>query len=57
MKKNLPKGLRKYICQEKARIRREVLELKEQEKLISELYQRVFGKKQYGNKIKGAAKN
>jgi len=34
----MPKSLRKYIRQEKARIRRQVLDLKEQEKLIDELY-------------------
>jgi hypothetical protein len=45
MKTNLPKSLRKYIRKEKARIRREILDKKEQEKLISELYQKFF--KQY----------
>jgi len=40
MKRKLPKSLRKYIRQEKARIRREVLDIKEQEKLINELYQK-----------------
>jgi hypothetical protein len=39
-KMKLPKSLRKYIRQEKARIRREVLDLKEQEKLINELCQK-----------------
>ena len=43
-KKRMPKSLRKFIRKEKARIRREVLDMKEQEKLISELYQR-FTKK------------
>jgi len=38
MKKKLPKSIRKYIRKEKARIRREVLDLKEQEKQINELY-------------------
>ncbi len=38
MKKKLPKSLRKFIRREKARIRREVLDLKKQEELISELY-------------------
>ncbi len=41
-KKKLPKGLRKFIRKEKARIRREVLDLKEQEKKIEELYQKVL---------------
>lgn len=42
MKKKLPKSIRKFIRKEKARIRREVLDLKEQEKLISELYQKIL---------------
>ena len=40
--KRLPRSLRKFIRQEKARIRREVLDLKEQEKQIQQLYQRFF---------------
>ena len=44
MTKKLPKSLRKYIRQEKARIRREVLDLKEQEKQIQELYQKLHAK-------------
>lgn len=43
-RKKLPKSLRKYIRQEKTRIRREVLDLKEQNKLIEELYKKVFEK-------------
>ncbi|MBZ9578022.1 hypothetical protein KJA13_03210 [Patescibacteria group bacterium] len=43
-KKRMPKSLRKFIRKEKARIRREVLDMKEQEKLISELYQRLTKK-------------
>ena len=39
-KKKLPKSIRKYIRREKARIRREVLDLKEQEKLIDEMCQK-----------------
>lgn len=42
MKKKLPKSLRKYIRKEKARIRRAVLDTKEQEGLIKELYQKIF---------------
>lgn len=41
-RKRLPKSLRKFVRLEKARIRREVLDLKGQEKLISELYQKIF---------------
>jgi len=48
MKKKLPKSIRKFIRLEKARIRREVLDLKEQDKLILELYQKFI--KQYENK-------
>jgi len=36
----LPKSIRKFIRKEKARIRREILDLKEQERLIQELYQK-----------------
>jgi len=38
MKKKLPKSLRKYIRKEKARIRREVLDVKKQDELIEEIY-------------------
>jgi len=41
MKKKLPKSIRKFIRKEKARIRRGVLDLKEQEKMILELYQKL----------------
>jgi len=40
MAKGPSKGLRKFIRREKARIRREILDAKEQEKLISGIYQR-----------------
>ncbi len=43
-KKRMPKSLRKFIRREKARIRREILDVKEQEKLISELSQRFIKK-------------
>jgi hypothetical protein len=43
-KKRMPRGLRKHIRQEKARIRREVLDLKKQEELIKEIYQKVLNK-------------
>ena len=39
-KKRLPKSLRKHVRKEKSRIRLEVLDLKEQERLISEIYQK-----------------
>lgn len=39
-KKKLSQSLRKHIRQEKARIRREVLNIKKQEELIEELYKR-----------------
>ena len=42
MKNNLPKSLRKYIRQEKARIHRDVFNRGEQKKLIDELYQKVI---------------
>ncbi|MBI4359434.1 MAG: hypothetical protein HY577_02550 [Candidatus Nealsonbacteria bacterium] len=37
-KKRLSKSIRKFIRQQKARIRRGVLDLKKQEELIQELY-------------------
>jgi len=42
MKKKLPKSIRKFIRLEKARIRRQFLDLKEQEELINNLYQKFF---------------
>ena len=39
-KKRLPKSIRKHIRKEKARIRREVLNLEERRKLIDELYRK-----------------
>ncbi len=38
----MAKSIQKYIRQEKARIRREVLDLSEQKKLIDELYKKVI---------------
>jgi len=38
-KKKLPKSLRKHLRKKKAKIRKEVLHLKEQKKLIAELYE------------------
>ncbi len=38
----LPKSTRKYIRTEKARIHNEVFDIKEQEKLIDELYKKVI---------------
>jgi len=53
-KKKLPKSLRKYLRKEKARIRREVLDLEKQEELIQKLYKKVFSQyklnKSYENK-------
>jgi hypothetical protein len=39
--KKLPRSIRNYIRKEKARIRREVFDLAEQEKLIKQLYQQI----------------
>lgn len=44
LKKKLPKSLRKYIRKEKTRIRQEVFDLKEQEKLIGEIHERFLKK-------------
>ena len=43
-KKQLPKSLRKYIRKEKARIRREILDLKKQRELIDQLYKKFLKK-------------
>jgi len=40
--KKLPGSTRKFIRREKARIRREILDIKKQEELINELYQKYF---------------
>jgi len=41
----MPNSLRKHIRQEKARIRRQVLDLREQKRLIDELYKKLIIKK------------
>lgn len=38
----MAKGIRKYIRQEKARIRREVLDIKEQKRLIAQLLEKIY---------------
>ena len=40
----MPNSIRKYIRREKARIRREALDIKKQEELISQLYQKLLKK-------------
>lgn len=40
----MPKSLRKYIRSEKARIRREVLDLNKQKELINNLYPKTLKK-------------
>ena len=47
--KKMPKSICKYIRKEKARVHREVLDMKEQEKLIDELYQKVNLKRKTQN--------
>ncbi len=39
IKKRLPKGIRKYLRREKARLRKDVLDFKKQEEKIKALYQ------------------
>jgi len=41
----MPKSFRKFIRKEKARIRREVLDVKKQEELIAKAYKRFSKKK------------
>lgn len=43
-KKRLPRSQRKYIRQQKARIRREVFDLKKQQELINQLYEKFLKK-------------
>lgn len=45
-RKRLPKSIRKYIRQEKARLRWQVLDLKEQKKRIEEIYKKLGIKKE-----------
>ncbi|RLC34389.1 MAG: hypothetical protein DRZ76_02760 [Candidatus Nealsonbacteria bacterium] len=49
--RKLPRSIRKFIRKEKARIRREVLDLQEQKKLIDELYQRFLPKTKNSVKV------
>lgn len=57
MAEKFPKSLRKFIRKEKARIRREVLDLKEQERLISELYQKILKNYAHQRDIRSSNKN
>lgn len=41
----MPNSMRKHIRSEKSRIRRQVLDLKEQNRLIDELYKKIAPKK------------
>jgi len=43
MEYNLTKSTRKFIRSEKARIRRQFLDFKKQEELITELYKKILG--------------
>lgn len=45
MVKKLPKGIKKHIRQEKARLRKQVPDTKEQEKLIADLKTKFSSKK------------
>lgn len=45
MKAKLPKSIRKYIRKEKARIRREIIDVEEQNKKIQELIEKFYNKK------------
>ena len=55
-KKRMPKSIRKFIRKEKARIRRDVLDIKEQGDKITQLYQR-FLKTKDKDKPKKTQKN
>jgi len=41
-RKKMPRSIRKFIRREKARIRREVLDIKKQEELINQLYKKLL---------------
>lgn len=43
-RKRLPKSIRKHIRQEKARLRREFLDVTEQDKRIKEVYEKLVKK-------------
>jgi len=45
VKNKMPKSIRKFIRKEKARIRREVLDVKKQEELIAEIYKKLSKRK------------
>jgi len=45
-KKRLPKGLRKYIRLEKARLKREISDFEERKKQVKELYKKTCPKKE-----------
>jgi ribosomal protein L19E len=53
-KSSLPRSLRKYIRKEKARIRRQFLDLAKQKEMINNLYQKVYSliksKNEFDNK-------
>lgn len=51
MKRKFPKSIKKYIRREKARIRREVLSLKEQEGKIQELYKKFVKKPSFSQTL------
>jgi hypothetical protein len=40
-RRKMPRSIRKFIRREKARIRREVLDIKKQGELIAELYKKI----------------
>lgn len=50
-KDTLPRSIRKYIRGEKARIRREVFDSKERERLIEELYNKILKRLKIKEKI------
>ncbi len=56
LQKRLPGSLRKHIRKEKARIRREVLDLKKQNELIDQLYEKFVTNKPSNSKNKNENK-
>ena len=54
-RKRLPNSIRKFIRLEKARIRRGILDLAEQEKQIQNLYRKFFAKDENSGNIQSGA--
>lgn len=52
MKRKLPKSWRKYLRQQKAHLRREILDVAEQNKQITKLYEQISPKSKVRAKVR-----